>query len=130
MLIPIGQHAKLCLQRQARIMSRNRILIIPRLIIGIFQGFVLGTLFYQTDSSNYTNRFGLIVFILIFTAFSNLSELPQAAEGKNVVYKQVDAGFYPTITYSFSVIAVHFPLAFTEIFNIWYNDLLVIRFCR
>jgi hypothetical protein len=49
-------------------------------------------------------------------AFANMVEVPLASEFKLVVYKQVDAGFYSTASYVFSVILMHMPLAIAECF--------------
>ena len=43
-----------------------------------------------------------------------MAEVPLASEYRLVVYKQVDAGFYPVLSYVFSVIIMSVPLALTE----------------
>jgi hypothetical protein len=79
-------------------------------------GLVMGSLFYQlgTGQNDFSPRLGLILFALIFAAFANMSEVPLASEFKLVVYKQVDAGFYSTFSYLFSVVLMHFPIAIIE----------------
>jgi hypothetical protein len=47
-------------------------------------------------------------------AFSNFQELPVAAEAKQVVVRQIAAGFYPASSYTIAVNLVYAPLAMIE----------------
>jgi hypothetical protein len=50
----------------------------------------------------------------LFTAFANFQELPVAAEGKQVVVRQINAGFLPSISYTTAVNLLTLPLAMVE----------------
>lgn len=107
-------HTKSCLQRQATVMSRSvATLIVPGIFQAVFMGLVMGSLFYRLSDTAVaaSTRVGLMLFALTFMAFQNMPEVPQATEYKLVVWKQVDAGFYPTASYVFSVILMSLPLA-------------------
>ena len=54
------------------------------------------------------------MYLTMFGAFANLSELPVAAEARAVVTKQLDSSFYPTLPYIFSVIFLSVPLLIIE----------------
>jgi ABC-type multidrug transport system permease subunit len=50
----------------------------------------------------------------MFGAFANLTELPVASEARNVVAKQIDAGFFPSLSYTLSVCLMHLPITIIE----------------
>lgn len=108
------QHTKINLERQGRMMTRNKGLIAPRLSQSIIFGLILGSLFYQKPGDPPSLRIGLMLFCCMFLSFSNMVELPIVVEAKRVVKKQLSYSFYPTLSYIFSVILVHMPLALTE----------------
>jgi len=97
-------------------MKRNQLLVGPRIGQAIFLGLVLGSVYVQLDDSEFAAKIGLILFAVIQVAFGNMAEVPTAIESKNTVYKQVDAGFYPSSSYVVSSAIVHFPLAIVESF--------------
>ncbi len=98
-------------------MSRSPAFVGPRLFQALFMGLVAGSLFSSigTGLSDFSPRLGLVVFSMTFISLINLSEIPLASQFKLVIYKQVDAGFYSTFSYVFSVVLCHLPLAFLEI---------------
>jgi ABC-type multidrug transport system fused ATPase/permease subunit len=112
----LWHHTKICLRRQWAFTARSPEFVVPRFIQSVFMGLVMGSAFYQlgTGQNDFSPRIGLILFALCYTAFTNMSEVPWAAEFKLVVYKQVDAGFYSTFSYLFSVVLMHFPIAIIE----------------
>lgn len=81
----------------------------------ILTSLIVGSLFYQLGVEEYTLKLGLFLYVATSLAFSNFAEVPLAAEYKKVLYKQIDAGFYPTTSYLTSLIIVHLPLAFAEV---------------
>ena len=112
-------HTSANLRRQALVMGRSLpTFVIPRIGQAIFMGLVMGSLFYGlgTGPKDFSPRFGLILFGMIFMAFANMMEVPLASEFKLVVYKQVDAGMYSTLSYVFSVVLMQLPVAIAECF--------------
>ena len=100
---------------------RNKQVFMPRFFQAVLVGIIFGTLFYQLDPSDYNSRFGVTLYVVMFTAFSNLTELPVASEARAVVTKQLDASFFPSLPYVFSVIIITLPIIVTEvtIFSLW-----------
>jgi len=107
-------HMGLTLHRQARLMVRNRTMVIPRLFQSCLMGFIFGTVFIQLPVTDFTNKMGLLLYVIMFGGFANMSELPIAHEAKGVVTKQIEAGFFPTIAYSLSVAICNVPLTILE----------------
>ena len=110
----VMEHFSINLGRAGKIMRRNGGFWGPRIFQSIFLGFIFGGLFYQIEPSNYQARLGLIVFASASIGFANAAEIPFASEGKDVVYKQVDAGFYSAASYVWSVMIWQMPLAVCE----------------
>jgi len=109
-------HTLANLRRQELILLRNKAFIIPGLVQAAVMGLIFGSLFWQlsTGVKDFSARIGLALFTLTFVSFANMAEVPQAAEYKKVIYKQLDAGFYSTFAYCVSVVLLHFPLAIAE----------------
>eukprot|EP00742_Colponemidia_sp_Colp-10_P003656 GILJ01003891.1.p1 GENE.GILJ01003891.1~~GILJ01003891.1.p1 ORF type:complete len:1450 (-),score=269.52 GILJ01003891.1:263-4612(-) len=103
-------HGKFNLIRQAKLIRRDKTMVIPRIMSAIFNGVVYGTLFIGLGSNDFLNKYGLLVFILMNCGFNNFAELPVADQARHVVSKQLGAGFYPAITYVFSVILSFVPI--------------------
>ena len=110
----VWRHGMYNLARQRKLVTRNKALAPPRIFQCVLIGFVLGTLFIKLGLSEYSARFGLLLYVLMFGAFSNLSEVPLADEARDVVSRQIDAGFYPASSYAVSVAIVHVPLTLLE----------------
>lgn len=87
----------------------------PRLAQATLVSMIVGTLYYQLGVNDYTLKLGMLLYVATALAFANFAEVPLAAEYKKVLYKQIDAGFYPTASYLTSLIIVHLPLAFAEV---------------
>ena len=108
------RHTALCSQRQVKLLSRNLTMVVPRTANAVIMGLVYGTLFWQLSDSDFSSKLGLLENAVMFMAFSNFQELPVAAEAKQVVVRQTDAGFYPSISYSIAVNLLTIPLAMIE----------------
>ena len=102
------------LGRSAKNMKRNGGFWGPRVFQSVFLGFILGGLFYDLGPSYFQARLGLCLFAATNMGFANAAEIPFAAEGKDVTFKQQDAGFYSSSQYVWSVIIVHIPLSIAE----------------
>jgi len=109
------RHMRLNLKRQWQLTSRNRTMIPPRMFQAIFSGLVFGSLFVQLGYAKFSDKMGLLLYIVMGGAFTNLTELPVASEARNVISKQIDAGFFPAISYSVSVALLQWPIIIAEI---------------
>ena len=111
-----GFHFASTVNRQRKIVTRNKSLWIPRWATNVVMALILGGLFYNTATSNYQTRVGLILFAIVTNAFANMSELPATDEAKPVIYKQVDSGFFPPICYNLAVTLNGLPVAMVSTF--------------
>ena len=109
-----GQLLRANLDRSWKFFKRNGGFWGPRVFQAVFLGFILGGLFYQLPSNQFQARLGLALFASVNMAFANAAEIPFAAEGKSVVFKQQDAGFYSAGQYVWSVIICNIPLTIVE----------------
>ena len=107
-------HARMTLHRQWLLTSRNRTMIPPRMTQAVLFGFIQGSIFWQLADSDYAARVGVCLLTVMSGAFSNLTEVPVASEARNVVAKQIDAGFFPASSYTLSVCLMHFPVTIVE----------------
>ena len=110
------RHFHMAVTRQGKLFWRNKQVLIPRIFQAVLMGIVYGTLFYKLNIGDYQSKMGLLMYLTMFGAFANLSELPVAAEARAVVTKQLDSSFYPTLPYIFSVIFLSLPLLVVETF--------------
>lgn len=109
------RHMRLNLQRQFLLTTRNRSMVPPRLAQSVIMGLVFGSLFADLSHGKFADRMGLLLYVIMSGAFSNLTELPVASEARNVISKQIDAGFFPSFSYSASVAALHVPIVVAEL---------------
>ena len=108
------QHCRASLSRQFTLISRDKQTIPPRLFSSILIAVILGSLFLRLPLSDFYGRFGMLLFALLNSAMGNFTELPAAFEGRNAVYKHIDAGMYPPLSYLLSVVAGFFPVMILE----------------
>ena len=71
-----SSHLRLNMSRSWRNTVRNRLLIVPRLVLASVMGCLLGGVFYQLSLSNFQARLGLFMFSLSNIAFANAANIP------------------------------------------------------
>jgi len=111
---PFLSHTMFSLKRQFTLMSRDKQTIPPRLFSSILIAVILGSLFLRLSPGQFYNKFGMILFALLNSAMGNFTELPAAFEGRNAVYKHLDAGMYPTLSYMVSIVIGFIPVMLAE----------------
>jgi hypothetical protein len=84
------EHTKLCVKRQAVLMSRQVDLIIPRIGQAIIIGLILGSLFYGSSESDFHLRVGLLLLACDYLSCKSLSIIPRSASGVRVDFECVD----------------------------------------
>jgi len=109
------KHMGYSLSRQWKLTIRDRTMIPPRIVQAVLMGLIFGSLFVQLGYAKFADRMGLLLYVIMTGAFSNLTELPVASEARNVISKQIDAGFFPSASYSLSVALLHMPITAIEI---------------
>ena len=102
------------LKRQVLVTGRNSLFVSSRLISACLISAILGSVWWQLDSSKGFQKFGMLLFATLQVAFSNLSETPFAVEFKYVAYKHMAAGMYPPMAYVAAATCVHIPIAAVE----------------
>jgi len=53
----------------------------PRLVQSIIMGFIIGSLFFNPDQSNYVLKIGLALFACTFISYSNMASVPMVRSG-------------------------------------------------
>jgi len=61
------------LQRQWRVLTRNKGFLGPRIGQAVFMGLLLGVVFWQLGLDDFQLTFGLLFFSAIFLSFANLA---------------------------------------------------------
>lgn len=107
-------HTKLSLGRQFTLLKRDKQTAPPRAFSAIIQALIFGSLFYRLEPSNFYPKIGILLFSIMFFAMGNFTELPASFEGRNAVYKQVDAGMMPTISYMIAIALASVPIILVE----------------
>ena len=108
------QHTRASLGRQFTLIGRDKQTLPPRLFSSILIAVILGSLFFRLGLDDFYGKFGMLLFALLNSAMGNFTELPAAFEGRNAVYKHIDAGMYPPLSYLVSVVAGFFPVMVLE----------------
>ncbi len=108
------QHTKAALNRQFTLIGRDKQTIPPRFFSSILIAVILGSLFFRLGVNDFYGKFGMLLFALLNSAMGNFTELPAAFEGRNAVYKHLDAGMYPALSYLFAVVLGFFPVMLIE----------------
>ena len=83
---------RLLVWRQSRTLSRNKPLIGAKIGQSIFLGFIIGSLFWSPDPSNYILKIGLALFASTSVSYSSMAEVPVAFMSKRLVSRQVSQG--------------------------------------
>lgn len=103
--------ARLLMGRQGKLISRNRVLLVARLVNSAVMGAILATLFINPPPSAFQLRFGLALFSCIFIGFTNNAEVPGALLSRKVVYRHDDSGLYSPAAYVYALVACSIPVA-------------------
>jgi len=104
----------LCLRRQAKITARDRVFLRGRVMQVLLMGVMAGTLFYQLDAHDWSNKVCMLFFSLMFIALGNLATIPTIMEQRSVFYKQRDSGFFPTSAAVVAQMLIQIPIQFVE----------------
>lgn len=104
----------LCLQRQAKITGRDRVFLRGRVVQVCLMGVMAGTLFYQLDAHDWSDKVCMLFFSLMFIALGNLATIPTVMEQRSVFYKQRDSGFFPTSSAVVAQMLVQIPIQLVE----------------
>ena len=102
-------------QRQAMLISRSPT-VRARIGRAIFQGFLLGTMFYQLGKSQQSadNRFGALFISLSAIVMGSVSTIPELYSQRRVFYQERRAGYFRSIVWQLSLVLTELPICAIE----------------
>ncbi|KAI0884704.1 ABC-2 type transporter [Annulohypoxylon maeteangense] len=120
--IPFHQQVAALTQRQALIMMGDKASLGGKWGGIVFQGLIVGSLFYQlpgTAGGAFT-RGGVLFFILLFNALLALAEQTSAFMSKPILLKHKNFSFYRPSAYTLAQTVMDVPLVFIQVllFNV------------
>ncbi|CAM9164398.1 unnamed protein product [Ectocarpus sp. 13 AM-2016] len=89
-------HQKVCFNKAAMLMLRDKGNVVTQLLSGPLIGAVVGSIFFQLDLDDANAKFGLIFFSLLYLSTNGMNQITPAIKQRGIFYKQSAAGFYPT----------------------------------
>jgi len=105
----------LCMKRQVVLTLRNKQNTVGRFVQVVIMGLILGSLFFQTATSNYNAFYSVLYFSMLFISLSGFALIPAITADKRVIYRQTSAHFYSSMPYSIAVHLLDIPLSFIEV---------------
>jgi ABC-type multidrug transport system ATPase subunit/ABC-type multidrug transport system permease subunit len=113
-----------CTKRQFLIMIGDKTSIVGKWGGLIFQGLIVGSLFFSLPSTTLGAfpRGGAIFFLLLFNALLALSEMTAAFSSKPIMLKQKSFSFYRPAAYAIAQTVMDVPLVFIQI--VLFNTLI------
>ena len=101
--------------RQVRLTSRSPTLR-ARLGRALFQGFLLGTMFYKFDQSQESanNRFGALFISLSAIVMGSVSTIPELYAQRRVFYVERQSGYFRPAVWQLSLVLTELPIAMVE----------------
>ncbi|KAH9894645.1 ABC-2 type transporter-domain-containing protein [Xylariomycetidae sp. FL2044] len=115
--IPFHQQVIALTKRQAQIMLGDKASLIGKWGGIVFQGLIVGSLFYNlpdTTAGAFT-RGGVLFFILLFNALLALAEQTAAFESKPILLKHKNFSFYRPAAYALAQTVVDIPLVLIQV---------------
>jgi len=113
--LPTSELFPLIMKRQWLLLSRNRSMVMPRLMQCIIMGLLQGSLYYQVGTESFFLRVATLLICLNQVAFGNMVELPIAVLTNRIVFKHYAARFYPPWLQVLSFNIIGIPLGVAEI---------------
>ncbi|KAI1084422.1 ABC-2 type transporter [Whalleya microplaca] len=115
--IPFHQQVIALTKRQALVMLGDKASLIGKWGGIVFQGLIVGSLFYNlpdTAAGAFT-RGGVLFFILLFNALLALAEQTAAFESKPILLKHKNFSFYRPAAYALAQTVVDVPLILVQV---------------
>lgn len=115
--IPFYQQVIACTERQFFVMLGDRASLIGKWGGIVFQGLIVGSLFFRlpnTVAGAFT-RGGVLFFILLFNALLALAEQTAAFESKPILLKHKNFSFYRPAAYAIAQTVVDIPLILVQV---------------
>jgi ATP-binding cassette subfamily G (WHITE) protein 2 (SNQ2) len=115
--LPFHQQVIACTRRQALVILGDRASLIGKWGGLVFQGLIVGSLFYDMPSTTAGafTRGGVLFFILLFNALLALAEMTSAFQAKPILLKHKTFSFYRPAAYAIAQTMVDIPLALIQV---------------
>eukprot|EP00667_Euglena_gracilis_P007942 EG_transcript_8030 len=91
-------------------------MIKSRIMQVIVGGFLLGSLYFQVDLSDYNSKYAILYFAMLFVSVSGFAMIPSILAERQVIYRQTAAHFFHPLPYSIASNLVDIPLTVVEVF--------------
>ena len=108
--VPLWKQAALTLNRQRKLVYRNKGLMIAKLLNSLVMSLILGTLFLEPPRTSFQLKYGLALFSVLFISFTNNAEIPASIQSRSIVYRQTTAGMYNEVAYVISNVLALLPI--------------------
>ncbi|RYE84152.1 MAG: ATP-binding cassette domain-containing protein, partial [Methanosarcinales archaeon] len=86
--------------RMVRVTLRNRAFFMPKAILGIVMGLILGSLYFKPVLTNFSPKVSLATYLCVMLAASTFGELPHHVHIGNVMKKHRERRWYSGFSYS------------------------------
>eukprot|EP01034_Spumella_vulgaris_P047559 gene47559-biopygen38386 len=106
----------LCLEREAKLLWRNKPYLFGRLNQTVLIAIISGTVFVNLATDDTNSMRGILFFSALFVELTSVSMIPVIFEQRDVFYKQAKSLFYPTWIYVLAQAVVMYPLMILETF--------------
>jgi len=116
--LPFAQQVWACTKRQFLVMLGDRASLFGKWGGIVFQGLIVGSLFYNmpATAAGAFPRGGVLFFILLFNALLALAEMTAAFASKPILLKHKSFSFYRPAAYAVAQTVVDVPLVFIQVF--------------
>ncbi|KAF9969887.1 hypothetical protein BGZ73_007565 [Actinomortierella ambigua] len=103
--------------RQVQLVRGDLASLVSRYASNVIKAIVVGSVFYMlpADASGTFTRGGVLFFALLFNALISQAELPQALQGRPILYKHKKFAMYRPSAYAIAQIVTDFPLVVVQI---------------
>ncbi|OWZ15160.1 ABC transporter, partial [Phytophthora megakarya] len=88
------------MKRQTRLFARNKVFFVGRLLLDLFVGLMVGSVYYGMDLADSQVTLGVIFSCALFLGLGQSATLPAFYDAREVFYKHRSANFYRTSSYS------------------------------
>lgn len=106
-----------CTRREFWLIWGDKTSLYTKFFIVISNGFIVGSLFYNTPSTTAGAflRGGVTFFSIVFISWLQLSELPKAVAGRTIVARHKQYAFYRPSAVSLARVMTDFPLLLLQV---------------
>ncbi|KAF9888082.1 hypothetical protein FE257_009347 [Aspergillus nanangensis] len=115
--VPFYHQVLILTQRQFKIMYGDRVTLIGKWSLLVFQALIIGSLFYNLPptSAGVFTRGGVLFFVLLFNALLALAELTSFFDCQPIILKHKSFSFYRPSAFALAQVVVDIPIIFVQV---------------